>query len=154
MMIDTQPYLDEIRRLLIETLWANPCDRSELWLSQLYPSKSVAEVFSYKLAGDPKDLIRESYTWARNARYKRKPTLVDVTRLRFYSIPNRMYEDELRLTGEKHVDGRANIIVRPIAQVAATVASWAILDSSVLSRDERNGWAKLMWQVSGDSYGK
>ena len=153
-MIDTQPYLDEIRRLLIETLWANPCDRSELWLSQLYPSKSVAEVFSYKLVGDPRDLIRESYTWARNARYKRKPTLVDVTRLRFYSIPNRMYEDELRLTGEKHVDGRANIIVRPIAQVAATVAGWAIVDSSVLSQDERNGWAKLMWQVSGDSYGK
>lgn len=123
-------------------------------MTMLYPSKSVAEVFDCRLKGDPKELIRESYVWARNARYKRKPTLVDVTRLRFYSIPNGMYEDELRLTGKKYVDGKANLVVRPVAQVAATVASWAITDSAALDRSKKDEWARVMWMVSGDYYGK
>lgn len=153
-MIDTQPYLNMIRRLLIEVLWANPCGRSEKWLCDLYPSNGVEKVFSYKLNGDPKVLIRQSYEWARHAKEKRHPTLVDVTRLRFYDIPNRMYFDELELMGKKHVDGKANLIVRPVAQVAATVASWAIEDSAALDPRSKADWARTIFIVSGNEWGK
>lgn len=152
-MIDTQPYLDQIRKLFIEVLWANPCARSEEWLCRLYPNKSMADAFPSDGDRDPKELIRQSYEWARHAKAKRKPTLVDVARLRFYRIPNRMYQDELRLTGKKGVDGQANLIVRPAAQLAAVRASWIVTESEGLSPEYRARWAMTMDFFCGEYWG-
>lgn len=147
-MIDTRPYLDEIRDLLIEVLWANPCSQGEEWLCRLYATDDLSEAFPGYMSLDPKGLIRRSYEWARHAKNKRRPTLVDVMRLRFYDVPNRMYRDELRLTGSKSVDGKANLVVRPAAQVAAMYGSWAVTYSAELTPERRAYWANVIYIVN------
>lgn len=153
-MIDTRPYLEQIRRLFIDVLWANPCARSEEWLSRLYSGVSMADAFPADMDCDPKKLIRQSYEWARHAKNKRRPTLIDVTRLRFYMIPNQMYRDELELTGQKAVDGKANLIVRPAAQLAARRASLVVEESASLSLEEKGYWASTMNVASGEYCGE
>ena len=139
-MIDTRPYLDEIRMLLIEVLWANPCSHGEEWLRRLYGADDLTEAFPGHMSLDPKCLIRQSYEWARHAKSKRRPTLVGVTRLRFYDIPNRMC--------------RYDLIVRPAAQVAAMYGSWAVTHSAVLTPEVRAYWAMVIYIVNGDRRGR
>ena len=146
-MIDVKPYLDEIRAKLVDTLSEHPCKESYQALSRLKSAESLEEVFP-EIASLGKERLKvDSYTNARNARYKRKMNIVDEMRLSMYEIPYRMFEDEKLLTGSKVVDGRASSLVRPVAQIAAVVASKAMFEWMKLDDGDRFFWSEM---IAGD----
>lgn len=150
-VIDTQPYHGEIRKLLIEVLCADPCGQGEEWRCRLYVAGDLAEAFPGHMLLGPKCLIRQSYEWSRHARGKRSPMLVDVTGLRFYDMPNRMYRDVIRLTGRR---GVAVLVVRPAAHVAAMYGSWAVNRGAELTPAMRAYWAMIIYIVNGGRCGR
>lgn len=143
-MIDVKPYLDEVRNKLVDVLMAHPCKASYQALSRLDSVDSLEEAFP-EIASLGKERLKvDSYTCARNARYKRKMNIVDEMRLSMYEIPNRMFEDEKVLTGVKVVDGRASSLVRPVAQIATVVASKALLEWMKLDDGDRVFWGEMI----------
>lgn len=150
-MIDTKPYLDEIRVLLADTLKAYPCNTSYDALGRLHSFESLSDAYPDVASIGKEKLKSDSYVYARNARYKRKMNLVDEMRLAMYEIPNRMFEDEKALTGQKVVDGRASSIVRPAAQIAAVVASKAMFEWMKMSDAERDYWGEAVAHMLGFS---
>lgn len=148
-MIDTKPYLDEIRLLLVDTLKAYPCNASHNALDRLYSVESLDDAFPEIARLGREKLKKDSYVWARNARYKRKMNIVDEMRLAMYEIPNRMFEDEKLLTGQKAVDGQSSAIVRPAAQIAAVVASRSMFEWMKIDDEERDFWSGVISFVHG-----
>lgn len=143
-MIDVKPYLDEIRSRLVDTLSEHPCMASYQALSRLDSAVSLEEAFP-EIASLGKERLKvDSYTCARNARYKRKMNIVDEMRLSVYEIPCRMFEDEKALTGQRVVDGQSSAIVRPAAQIATVVASKAMFEWMKLDDGERAFWRGMI----------
>lgn len=143
-MIDVKPYLEEIRIKLIDVLKAHPCGASYAALGRLDSAESLEEAFPEIASLGKERLKTDSYTNTRNARYKKKMSIVDEMRLSIYEIPGRMFEDEKALTGVRAVDGRASSIVRPAAQIAAVVASKAMFEWMKLGDGGRVFWGEMI----------
>lgn len=143
-MIDTKPYLNEIRLELLDVLKAYPSKESDDALCKLDLHESLFDAFPEIAKLGAKRLKYDSYAWARNARYKRKPTIVDEMRLAMYDVSTRMFKDEKALNAGGAVDGKASAVVRSAAQIAAVVASKAMFEWLKLDEWQRGLWKRLI----------